>query len=63
MYYGKYVKYYIAKIFVAKHDLSIKFINHSSPYMRVYEGFLCFDIRSCILDTSCIAGMLKNFEI
>jgi hypothetical protein len=55
------VKYYIVKIFVAKYDLSIKFIIHSSPYIRSYEGFLCFDVRPCILDAPCIIGMLRKF--
>jgi hypothetical protein len=53
-------KYCIVKVFVAKCNLSIKFINHSSPYMRLWEGFLYFDIRPCILDTPCIVWMFRN---
>ena len=60
MHYGKCVKYYIVKLFVAKYYLSIKFINHSSPYMRNYEDFLCFDVCPCILDTPCVVGMLRK---
>ena len=55
------MKYYIVKIFVAKYDPSIKFIKPSSPYVRMYEGFLCFDVRPCILGTYCMVGMLRKF--
>lgn len=55
-------KCYIVKVFVAECDLSIKFIKHSSQYMRLYEGYLCFGVRPCIYIHSVQEECSENWE-